>query len=134
MALTIDDKKAIIAYRIQKSEQTMVEARDCAKMGHWSLAANRLYYALFHVASALLVDKGYTSKTHSGIICIIGQEFVTKGLLTSEDGRLLSRLQNMRQSGDYDDMFDWTERDIKPLFEPTEILLDKMKKLISVIK
>lgn len=132
MALTIDDKKAIIAYRIQKSEQTMIEARDCAKMGHWSLAANRLYYALFHVASALLVDKGYTSKTHSGIICIIGQEFVTKGLLASEDGRLLSRLQNMRQSGDYDDMFDWTESDIKPLFKPTEVLLDKMKKLISV--
>ena len=131
MALTIDDKKAIIAYRIQKSEQTMIEARDCAKMGHWSLAANRLYYALFHVASALLVDKGYTSKTHSGIICIIGQEFVTKGLLASEDGRLLSRLQNMRQSGDYDDMFDWTESDIKPLFKPTEVLLDKMKKLIS---
>ena len=110
----------------------MIEARDCAKMGHWSLAANRLYYALFHVASALLVDKGYTSKTHSGIICIIGQEFVTKGLLASEDGRLLSRLQNMRQSGDYDDMFDWTESDIKPLFKPTEILFDKMKKLISV--
>lgn len=132
MALTIDDKKAIIAYRIQKSEQTMVEARDCARMGHWSLAANRLYYALFHIASALLIDKGYTSKTHSGIICIIGQEFVMKGLLNSEDGRLLSRLQNMRQSGDYDDMFDWTEKDIQPLFKPTEMLLEKMKKMISL--
>lgn len=70
MSLTLDDKKAIIAYRIQKSDQTMVEASDCAKMGHWSLAANRLYYALFHLASALLIDKGYTSKTHNGIICI----------------------------------------------------------------
>ena len=134
MSLTIDDKKAIIAYRIQKSDQTMVEASDCAKMGHWSLAANRLYYALFHLASALLIDKGYTSKTHNGIICIIGQEFVTKGLLTSEDGRLLSRLQNMRQSGDYDDMFDWTEEDIKPMFEPTTKLLSKMKALITLVK
>lgn len=132
MALTLDDKRAIIAYRIRKSEQTMIEAQDCAKMKHWSLAANRLYYTLFHVASALLVDKGYTSKTHNGIICIIGQEFVSKGLLTSEDGRLLSRLQNMRQSGDYDDMFDWTEEDIQPLFEPTKRLLAKMKDLISL--
>ena len=132
MSLTIDDKKAIIAYRIQKSEQTMVEARDCAKMGHWSLAANRLYYALFHLASALLIDKGYTSKTHTGIICIIGQEFVTKGLLSSEVGRLLSRLQNMRQSGDYDDMFDWMEEDIQPMFAPTEALLAKMKSLITL--
>lgn len=66
MALTIDEKKAIIAYRIEKSRKTMIEARDNAKMKHWSLAANCLYYALFQIASALLVDKGYTSKTHSG--------------------------------------------------------------------
>lgn len=70
MSLTLDDKKAIIAYRIQKSNQTMVEASDCAQMGHWSLAANRLYYALFHLASALLIDKGYTSKTHNGIFVL----------------------------------------------------------------
>lgn len=130
MALTIDEKKAIIAYRIQKSAQTMIEARDNASLKHWSLAANRLYYALFHMASALLVDKGYISKTHNGIICIIGQEFVSKGLLTSDDGRLISRLQHMRQSGDYDDMFDWTEADILPCFEPTERLLQKMADLI----
>ncbi len=132
MALTIDEKKAIIAYRIEKSRKTMIEACDNAKMKHWSLAANRLYYALFHIASALLVDKGFTSKTHSGILCIIGQEFVAKGLLGSEDGRLVSRLQNMRQSGDYDDLFDWEEEDILPLFEPVEKLLDKMLNLISL--
>lgn len=132
MALTIDEKKAIIAYRIEKSRKTMIEARDNAKMKHWSLAANRLYYALFHIVSALLVDKGYTSKTHSGILCILGQEFVAKGLLGSEDGRLVSRLQNMRQSGDYDDLFDWEEEDILPLFEPVEKLLDKMLNLISL--
>lgn len=101
-------------------------------MGHWSLAANRLYYALFHMASALLVDKGFTSKTHSGILCILGQEFVAKGMLSSEDGRLVSRLQNMRQSGDYDDLFDWAEEDILPLFEPTERLLKKMAELITL--
>lgn len=32
MALTTDDKKAIIAYRIRKSEQAMVEARDNARL------------------------------------------------------------------------------------------------------
>jgi hypothetical protein len=37
MALTIDEKKAIIAYRIQKSAQTMIEARDNASLKHWSL-------------------------------------------------------------------------------------------------
>lgn len=132
MSLTIDEKKAIIAYRVQKSKQTMIEAHDNAKLNHWSLAANRMYYALFHMASALLIDKGYTSKTHNGIICILGQEFVVKGLLTSEDGRLISRLQNMRQSGDYDDLFDWSELEVAPLFPSTEALLVKIESLITL--
>ena len=132
MALTLDEKKAIIKYRMEKAKSVMIEAQDNAKMGHWSLAANRLFYALFHMASALLVDKGFTSKTHSGILCILGQEFVTKGLLGSEDGRLISRLQNMRQSGDYDDLFDWAEEDILPLFGPTVRLLEKMSALITL--
>ena len=51
MSLTIDEKKAIISYRIQKSETAMIEARDNALLNHWSLVANRLYYAVFHFSS-----------------------------------------------------------------------------------
>ena len=46
MSLTIDEKKAIISYRIQKSETAMIEARDNALLNHWSLVANGLYYAV----------------------------------------------------------------------------------------
>lgn len=134
MALTIDEKRAIIAYRIQKSDAAMLEARDNAVLKHWSLVANRLYYAVFHMASALMVDKGFTTKSHAGLICLLGQEFVVRGLLTKEDVRLASRLLNMRQAGDYDDMFDWGEEDVAPLFPKTEVLLQKMKELVSLHK
>lgn len=40
----------------------------------------------------------------------------------------------MRQSGDYDDLFDWAEEDILPLFEPTERLLEKISALITLKK
>lgn len=131
MALTSDDKKAIIAYRMQKAEQAMTEARDNARLKHWSLVANRLYYAVFHMASALMVNKGFATKSHAGLICLLGQEFVTRGLLDREDAKLASRLLNMRQAGDYDDMFDWEEEDIQPLFPKTEQLLLKMRALIQ---
>ncbi len=131
MALTSDDKKAIIAYRMQKAEQAMTEARDNARLKHWSLVANRLYYVVFHMASALMVNKGFATKSHAGLICLLGQEFVTRGLLDREDAKLASRLLNMRQAGDYDDMFDWEEEDIQPLFPKTEQLLLKMRALIQ---
>ena len=133
MALNFTDKKSIIVYRIEKSRQTMVEAHDCANLLHWSLAANRLYYALFHMASALLLDKGISFKSHAGAIRAIGLHFVSNGLLTKEEGTLIAKLQGMRNSGDYDDLFDWTETQVVPLFEPTQALLDKMQELITLV-
>ena len=58
MTLSIEERKAIIEYRIEKSWGSFQEAQDNAQLGHWSLAASRLYYAAYYMASALLVDKG----------------------------------------------------------------------------
>lgn len=66
------------------------------------------------------------------MICVLGQEFVNKGLLFKEDSRMASRLLNMRQAGDYDDLFDWSDEDVLPLFPKTEALLEKMKSLITL--
>ena len=120
MTLNIEEKKAIIEYRIQKAWKSFQEATDNAHLGHWTLAASRLYYAAYYMASALLVDRGIIARSHSGVIHIIGAEFVKKELLPKEDGRLISRLFNMRQSGDYDDLFDWTEEEVQPFFAQTE--------------
>lgn len=60
-------EKVIIAYQIQKSNAAIVEARDNTVLKHWSLVADRLYYAVFHMASALMVDKGFTTKSHAGL-------------------------------------------------------------------
>lgn len=132
MTLSIDEKKAIIEYRIQKAWNGILEAEDNAKLGYWTLAASRLYYAAYYMASALLVDKGFIARSHSGVIHIIGSEFVKKELLSKEDGRLFSRLFNMRQSGDYDDLFDWTEEEVKPFFDKTKDFLIRMEELITL--
>ena len=68
------------------------------------------------MASALLLDKGIIAKTHAGIIHLIGSQFVARGILKKEYGRLLSRLYELRQSGDYDDLYDATEDEVLLLF------------------
>ena len=132
MTLSIDEKKAIIKYRIQKAWNSIQEADDNARLGYWTLAASRLYYAAYYMASALLVDKGFIARSHSGVTHIIGSEFVKKDFLSKEDGRLISRLFNMRQSGDYDDLFDWTEEEVQPFFNKTKDFLARMEKLITL--
>lgn len=112
--LSIEEKKAIINYRIQKSYDNLNEAKEVAKLGFWNLVDNRLYYSAFHMASALLLDKGYTPHSHSGVIHLIGAQFIAKDFLDKSYGRLLSRLYELRQSGDYDDLYDATEDEVTP--------------------
>ena len=56
---------------------------------------------------------------------------MTKGLLEKEYGRLFSRLFEMRQSGDYDDMYDVTEEEILPLIDKTVMFISKMEDLLT---
>lgn len=109
---------------------SMVEAKDCASLGHWNLAANRLYYAAYYASSALLISAGYAAKTHDGTIGMIGQHYVRTGVLANEDGSLLARLQNMRHTGDYDDFLDWTKEDVEPYITKTEAFIKKVKDII----
>jgi uncharacterized protein (UPF0332 family) len=61
--LTLEEKKAIINYRRQKAYDSLKEVDALVKLAFWNLAGNRLYYAVYHMASALLLDKGFSAHT-----------------------------------------------------------------------
>lgn len=132
--LTMEEKIAIINYRRQKFYDSLNEAKEIAKLGFWNLVGNRLYYAAFHMASALLLDKGIIAKTHAGIIHLIGSQFVARGILKKEYGRLLSRLYELRQSGDYDDLYDATEDEVTPFIPKTTEFIHSMEGLLTLGK
>ena len=101
MALEIDDKRAIIAYRLEKADAVMTEAKDNAMLKHWTLTANRLYYAVFHAATALLIDKSLIAKSHAGVIRVLCKEFVLSGMLSIASMRLQRHCSSRRN---YDTM------------------------------
>ena len=127
--LSDNEKRDLLQYRIERAYRVFKEAEDNARLGHWNLAGNRLYYAVFHMAQALLLGEGDIPRRHAGMIHKIGQDFIQTGKLDKRYGRLISRLYELRQSGDYDDKFDATEEEIMPYFHQVKELLDEMKKL-----
>lgn len=84
--LTTDERKALVIYRIEKAKRVFKEAKDNAKLEHWNLAGNRLYYTVYHMAHALLLYKGFSAKTHAGTIHLIGQKFIATNILTNPMG------------------------------------------------
>ena len=129
--LTDEERDALVKYRIEKAYGTLVEAKDCAEDNHWTLTANRLYYAVYYASKALLIQNGIVAKSHEGVIGMIGQNFVVSGIITIEEARLLARLQNMRKTGDYDDFKEWHQEDVEPLFKKVEDYINKIKSLVE---
>ena len=130
--LTHEERDALVKYRIEKAYETLVEAHDCAEDNHWTLTANRLYYAAYYASKALLIQNGIGAKSHEGVIGLIGQRFVIPGIITTDEAKLLARLQNMRKTGDYDDFKEWHQEDVEPLFKKVEEYLNKIKMLVEL--
>ena len=129
--LTDEERDSLVKYRIEKAFGTLVEARDCAEDNHWTLSANRLYYAAYYASKALLIQNGIVAKSHEGVIGMIGQNFVVKDIVPKEDAKLLARLQNMRKTGDYDDFIEWHQEEVEPLFEKVENYINLIKTLVE---
>lgn len=131
MALTPENRENIILYRLDKAIDTMQQVHEIVKLGYWTLVANRLYYASYYACCALLIKSGIETSTHKGVINQIGQSFILQGILPVSDAKLLSKLFSMRQSGDYDDLFDWEEEDVVPLIPQVEDFINRVNTLIK---
>lgn len=131
MTLQSEERQALIAYRVEKAINTLREAKDNAELGHWNLAVQRLYYSVFYVESALLLKYGYAASSHAGVKSLFNLHFVKNHRFSNEDSALAGRLFNMRQTGDYQDNFDWTKEDVEPLMGKTSVLVEKIIKFIE---
>ena len=129
--LSEESKKDLIRYRVERSYQILQEAKDNAQLGHWNLAGNRLYYAVFHRCQALLLSEGESVRRHAGMIHKIGMDFIANGKLDRSYGRLITRLFELRQSGDYDEQYNASEEEVMPYFKQVESLLSAMEKLLE---
>ena len=131
MTLNSSDRKTIINYRLEKAENTFSEAVYSYEGGHFNLAINRLYYSLFYAVTALLLSEQFNTTTHAGAKSMFHLHFVKNNIFNPEEGNLYNRLLQMRNTGDYDDFFNYTLEDVETLISPVKSLLNKIIAIIN---
>lgn len=131
MSLSDEERQAIVNYRIEKARMALNEIRRVMPLEVWGMIANRMYYALYYAAAALLISDGHVVGTHKGVISLLNQYYVRTGLLSKNDGNLFGSIFAFRQGSDYDDFIDATEDDIKRYFPLVEQLVEKIVTLIT---
>lgn len=101
--LDSETRAAIVSYRLERAHETLQEADYNAEGGYYNTAINRLYYACYCAASALLLKCELEANTHNGVKTLISMHFVRTGRLSIDHGATLNLLFEKRQSSDYSD-------------------------------
>jgi uncharacterized protein (UPF0332 family) len=65
---------------------------------------NRLYYACFYAATALLFSKDIFTKSHAGVKQMLGLHFVNTGIISATLGQFYSDMFRIRLGSDYYDL------------------------------
>lgn len=130
MSLREEDRVSLVKLEIEKAERTFAEHEGLVEKGYWSTLANRLYYALFHAVSALLIYDHHEVGSHKGAAIRFHQYYVQTGLFSVDDGAFYSQMQTMREKADYNCYYDVEEDVIKEKIEPTGALIGKIKQIV----
>ncbi|WP_123539318.1 HEPN domain-containing protein [Halosimplex salinum] len=92
-----------------------------------AVVVNRLYYACFHAAQAVLYDRGHEPESYGGVLSLFGSEVVAAGDADRDRGRFLNDLSTLRKQAEYG--YAQVDEDVDALLAETEPFVETMERL-----
>jgi len=123
------DRIEIVRYRIENAHRTMDEVSSHMANGFYNTAVNRMYYACYYAASAMLVAEHITTKSHDGVKQMFSLHFVKTGKVPVDLGKSYSRLFDKRTKGDYNDLFDNDQTVCEELYPEAKNFVESLTQL-----
>jgi uncharacterized protein (UPF0332 family) len=87
---------------LDKANRSLQAAKLLAQAGSHDFAVSRAYYTMFYIVQALLMQKGLSFSTHSGVINAFGLNFIKTQEIPAEYHRAIISAERIRLKGDYD--------------------------------
>lgn len=102
---------------LDKAKRSRKAAENLYNDGDIDFSASRAYYAMFYIASALLLSKGLSFSSHSAVIANFGKEFARTRLIDPKYHNYLIDAQDRRNIGDYEIVFSVTDEQAKEILQ-----------------
>jgi uncharacterized protein (UPF0332 family) len=103
--VTAAERDEVVREEVARSDEELRAAATLLRADLSRIAATRAYFAVFHMARALLYSGGHEPRTHEGVLHLISLHFVKTGRLEVSAARTLARLQKYRGEADYGEGF-----------------------------
>ena len=124
------DKQLLISLQTTKAYKFLEEANEMVNQKRWDLAANRYYYACFHMVQAAFISHGISTKTHEGCLTELGKNFILTGELDKQFGRFFSRMIQLQMKADYNSVAEVTEAEVLEMAPLSASFINSIKTLL----
>ena len=131
MSLNDEERKLLVVYETEKAHKLIDQFPILENAELWDTLANRVYYAVFHAVTALLIKNGLHAGSHQGVSVLFNKHFVKENLIDEKYGRLLARLENMREKSDYTCLFETTKEEVMPMIPQVKEMITIIENLIN---
>ena len=134
MSLNDEERKLLVEFEVEKAHKLIDQFPILENAELWDTLVNRVYYAVFHAVTALLIKNGLHAGSHQGVSVLFNKHFVKENLIDEKYGRLLARLENMREKSDYTCLFETTKEEVLPMIPQAKEMISIIENLINLNK
>ena len=125
------DAKLLIKLQTEKAKRFLQEGDDMLGQKRWDMAANRYYYACYHMVHAVFITRGIATKTHDGTLTELGKHFVLTGQLDRKFGRFFARMIQLRIKADYNSIAEVSEMEVLEMAPLTHEFIEALFPLLA---
>lgn len=116
---------------IRGAEEALESADAERKAGRNRFAMNRIYYACFYAASAVLLVDGRHFVKHKGVRTAVHRDLVHPGHLAASWGDFYDEIFEARHKADYAMFVDFDDRTVADRSERGRGFVGEMKRLLE---
>jgi uncharacterized protein (UPF0332 family) len=125
-----EEKAVYIKYRLDRANETLVEARTLYDANLLSGTINRIYYAMFYAVSALALSHGFSTSSHAQLRGYFNREFVKTGIVSVDLGKLYGDAFKYRTKDDYQDLTTFEQEKVFKMLENASKFVETISKIV----
>jgi len=129
-----ENTKIIIGVRLEKAKEDIATAHDLIALRWLRGAVNRAYYAIYHLATAVLLTQDIERSKHSGVQSAFGQYLIKPGLIEPEYGRILTGARKAREASDYADRIELDEETAQRIVADADRFVARMEEYLASVE
>jgi uncharacterized protein (UPF0332 family) len=130
MSLSDEERRVIVNLEIEKAYRHYNQALIMQREEQWDGMANRLYYAVFHAVSALMIHDSIAVNTHKGSHALFALHYIKTGRLSKAYGDLYRKLERMREESDYNCTYEDEPEVLQNNIIPAKEMIDTIAQMV----